>query len=448
MSRFRALLLAGLLVRALSLPLNGTLDVEVWKTWSHAAATQGILTIYGVGGDPPVRGLASWGDIHTTVDYPPGTVVVLAGIGYLYRAFDPSFQDSRWLTLTIKLAILLMDVLACSLIWRIARVAGGSPAACRAALFFWLNPALLLNGAVLGYLDAWFLVPALAAVALAQRGRGAAAGAALGAAVLFKAQAVFAAPVVALVLWHASPRRVAAAAWAAASCAVVVGAALLPFALAGALPNLLNGVASLLRHDMLSGTAANLWWIVTWGLRVWYAIPDIGAWASWTMTTRILGIRRVVELGYPNPRPFGSAMAGAAALWGFYRAHRAASGGASIAVLLAAGAFAVHAYFMLGLQVHENHLYLALPLLALATGRDPRFRGITIAVSAMMLLNLLLFYGLGRDFPLPPRNLTLIDTTVLLAFVHLGIFVWHARVLASQTAVGSGYSRSRTTASP
>lgn len=45
-----------------------------------------------------------------------------------------------------------------------------------------------------------------------------------------------------------------------------------------------------------------------------------------------------------------------------------ALGGAAVfaltLALLAGAAFIVHAYFVLGVQVHENHLYLAVPLLA------------------------------------------------------------------------------------
>src|SRR5690606_19788930 len=83
-----------------------------------------------------------------------------------------------------------------------------------------------------------------------------------------------------------------------------------------------------------------------------------------------LGVRRFVELGYPNPRPIGTGVAAAAALWGFYRAHRAARAG-RLLPLIGAGAFAVHAYFMFAVQVHENHLYLAVPLLAIAAAVDP-----------------------------------------------------------------------------
>ena len=430
---FRILLLAGLLLRAAALPLWGTEDMRVWQTWSHAA-TNGVLTMYGVGGSPPERGVVSWGEIHTTVDYPPATLYGLAVIGHAYRLVDPGYEDSRRLIAAIKLSILLMDVIACALLCHLVRGIAGTEAGRTAALFYWLNPAAILDGAVLGYLDPWLAAPVLAALVAARAGAGVWCGAAFALACMLKLQALFVLPAGTLLLWHMSAHPVRAVAAATASGTAVVALALVPFAIQGALANVVQGVGALLRQDMLSGTAANLWWIVTWALRVQYAIPDIGAWASWTMTTRILGVRRFTELGYPNPRPIGAALVIAASGWGLHRAHRAMRHGASLMVLLGAGAFVIHAYFMLAVQVHENHLYLALPLLAGAAAIDARYRAVAVSISAVMTVNLLLFYGIGRDLPPPPRTLTVIDTSVLLAFVHVVVFVWHADVLHRVTS--------------
>jgi len=428
---FRLLLFTGLVLRIVALPLEGTGDVHVWKTWSYAA-TNGILEMYGVGGTPPVRGIVEWGEVRTTVDYPPGTLAGLAIVGHLYRAIEPAYADTRQLTAAIKLSILLMDVLACALVWRLTGDIAGNTAARVAALYYWLNPAILLGGAFLGYLDAWMAVPILAALVAARSGAGVLCGAALAAALLVKLQAVFAVPLAALLLWHGSRVPVRATATAAAAFLAVAALGLLPFALHGALPNLVQGVGALLRHDMLSGNAANAWWIITWFLRAWYAVPDLGAWAAWTMPTRILGVRRFVELGYPNPRPIGTALLAAAALWAYYRAHLAARRG-SLVPLIGAGAFTIQAYFMLSVQVHENHLYLAIPLLAVAAALDPRYRGVAAAISLVMTLNLALFYGLGGDVPPPARTATVLDSTVLLSFAHLAVFAWHSRVLARVT---------------
>lgn len=430
---FRKLLLLGLLLRAAVLPLAGTEDVQVWKTWSYGAA-EGITSMYGVGGHPSVRGVVSWGDVHTTVDYPPATLAGLSVVGYAYRLLDPAFTDSRELTVLIKLSILLMDAVACWLLWVLVRRIAGEAAGQLAAVFYWLNPAAILDGAILGYLDPWMLVPILGGLIAAHAGAAVVCGAALAIGMLLKLQAVFAVPVAALLLWHASRRPLHASVIAAASALAVATLSLLPFVLRGALPNVAQGVGSLLRHDMLSGTAANAWWIVTWILRASYAAGDLGTWEAWTLPVRILGIRRLMELGYPNPRPLATALVIGLSVWGFHRAQRAATTRPSPVVLLASGAFAVHAYFMLGVQVHENHLFLALPLLAAVAAVDPRYRAVAGTISAVMTLNLLLFYGIGRDLPPLPRTATIIDATVLLSIVHVAIFTWHGRVLQQVTS--------------
>jgi hypothetical protein len=164
-------------------------------------------------------------------------------------------------------------------------------------------------------------------------------------------------------------------------------------------------------------------------MRASYAVHDLGIWGAWTMTVRILGVSRVVALGYPNPRPLAAVFVMAAALWGLWRVRHARD----LAVLLACAAFIVHAYFVLGVQVHENHLYLAVPLLAAAGAAQRALRPVFYGVSAVFALNLFLFFGLGREFPPPPRNVTIVDTTVLLALVNCALLIVHAHRLAGLT---------------
>jgi hypothetical protein len=101
----------------------------------------------------------------------------------------------------------------------------------------------------------------------------------------------------------------------------------------------------------------------------------------------------------------------------------------------ALGAFTTHAYAVLSAQVHENHLYAAVPLLALASGGRAAFRPVLIAVSAIFALNLDLFYGIGEDVGYAlPRGITIVDATVVLAVVNCAALVWHARVLQREAA--------------
>jgi hypothetical protein len=409
--------------------------VFVWKTWSYGALQQGVTRLYGVGGSPPERGIVRWGDRFTTVDYPPLALYELGAAGALYRLFDPSFRDSRLLNVAMKLLPLVAEIGLAVLLWHLVRRRYGDGPAVWAFTAFWLNPAMILAGPVLGYLDPLMALPALAAIVAAASGLPFIAGALLAIACLTKAQAVFIAPVVGLAGWSAGRARSLAA--TAAGGAVVALATIAPFILAGAWRNLQQGVGSLLRHDMLSADAANFWWIVTYVMRALYAVHDLGAWGAWTMTVRILGISRVVALGYPNPRPLAAAVIVAASLWALWRVRHSRH----LTALLACAAFIVHAYFVLGVQVHENHLYLAVPLLAAAAAVNHALRPVFYGVSAVFALNLFLFFGLGRDFPLPPRNLTIVDTTVLVAVANCVLLIVHARRLRSESRTANRDAR-------
>jgi hypothetical protein len=405
------------------MPLDGTEDVMVWKTWSYGALHQGVTSLYGVGGNPPIRGLVHWGNRSTTVDYPPVALYELAAVGRVYQLFSPQFENTRGLNVAVKIPGLLAEVAVTWLLYALALRRYGLATSRWVATAYWANPATVLNGAVLGYLDPLIALPAVASVAAAVTGAPIVAGALIAIACFTKAQAVFLVPVVVLGAWNGSPVKPTwAAARTVAAAAIVSLAILLPYLVSGAGRNVAQGVSSLLRHDMLSAYAANVWWVFTYFMRASYAVADMGTWAAWTMPMRILGISTIVRLGYPDPRPFATAAVALVALWGLWQARHSRD----LSLVCALGAFIVHAYFVLAVAVHENHLYLAVPLLAFAAGARPRLRRIHIAVSMVIALNLFLFFGLGRGFPLPPRTFTIIDATVLLAVANCVLFVWHA----------------------
>jgi hypothetical protein len=96
---------------------------------------------------------------------------------------------------------------------------------------------------------------------------------------------------------------------------------------------------------------------------------------------------------------------------------------------------------MLSAQVHENHLWGAVPLLVLAAAGRPAFRSILFLVSAIVALNLNLFYGFGAGYALP-RTLTVIDATVVLAAINCAALWRHALVLKRQCSTAAEYRQS------
>ena len=117
--------------------------------------------------------------------------------------------------------------------------------------------------------------------------------------------------------------------------------------------------------------------------------------------------------------------------WSLWRIRRAA-----ISPVHALGAaFIVHAFFVLSVGVHEHHMMLAVPLLALAAALRPSIRRLFWAVSLIVALNMNLFYGIGMGLGWSlPRGLLLVDFSVLLSIANLAALVWHGRVLVREAA--------------
>jgi hypothetical protein len=273
-------------------------------------------------------------------------------------------------------------------------------------------------------------LPVMAALAAACFGHPAIAGASFAVALLTKPQAALLAPVVALATLNAAPggRRVRATIAGGVAFLAVLSAAILPFVVAGAFPNLVQAMASLGRHRDLSANAANLWWIVTWLMRGAYAVADLG-WvdAFFLPVRRPLAIATVVELGYPNPRVFASLAVLAVMGWGLWKnlATR------DVAQMAALGGWMVFVYFVLGVAAHENHGFLVLPMLALAAALQPGWRPFAWTLSLTMAINLNAFYGLGEGLGYAiPRRFTGLDLTVWLAVLHVVLLVAWTRRLA------------------
>jgi hypothetical protein len=421
-------LVAGTLVRALALPQPGTRDITVWKVWSFGAMHD-LTGAYGVGGNPPERRSLRWQGDEATVDYPPLSLVELAGAGHLYASFRPQFDDGPWLNAAVKLPGVLAEVLLVCVLLTWGPRQFGEAAANWSALAFWLNPAVLMDGPLLGYLDAQMAVPATIAIAAALAGEVWIAGALAAIAVLTKAQAVFVLPVVAATIgWHPVQDRLRRSAEAVLGASLVGALVIGPYVIRGAWSNLIQAVGRLATHDMLSANAANVWWIFTWILRVEDVWREWGGWRALTQEVRILAISRAVALGYPNARLIGLAIVALAIGWAVWRLRRAPTP----ALAFAFAGWCAYAYALCAAQVHENHLYLAVPFLAVAAGADRRFRGFFWATSAVVCLNLLLFYGLGRGLPwIVDRRWTGIDASVWLSALSVLVFVVATRRLSA-----------------
>jgi hypothetical protein len=433
---------APLAIRIVALPLPGTSDLRLFKIWAYNAATLGPSQVYGVG-----NAASSWRQLTfdgdtASVDYPPLALDELAVAGSAYRAVYPMFPDNTALTIAIKLLPLLAEIALTVLIVAVVRRIAPTDVAWWSAIAYWSNPAVILHGVTLGYIGTLCELPAVASLVSASFGAGWLAGALLAVACLTKPQGILVAPavVVALVAHsRTSFRRVESA---AVGGTVVTCLCLWPLVHAGAFTSMLIAVGHLLSDGWLSGNAANLWWLVLFGARLIH--PASGATMAQILTAP-LRHTTVADfftlLGTPTTSLKVFALAGGAWLSiaaVLFWAMRQAWNSVDVTRLAALGALTVHLYFVLAIQVHENHLALALPLLAIAASQDRRYWSILIGLSAIQALNLNLFYGLGAGVGYAmPRQLSGLDATVILAVINCALLVWHMLVYARARSVAA-----------
>jgi hypothetical protein len=416
-------LTVGALIRIAILPIGASAVDDSWRAWSYHAATRGPWNLYG-----PRGHTVSFAGIDAPVVYPPLALDEFAIIGRAHMALNGGrFDNDVALTRTIKGAIVLLDGMLTALIFLVVRRAGGAASAWWAGMAYWLNPAVLMI-TTLGYVDVFLAIPAVGALIAASYGRPWLTGILFAAGIMTKPQGLFIAPAAALALWNAGHgesgmRRLCEAAAASAMAAALIAA---PVVAVGKTYDMLRSVAVLAGHDALSALAFNLWWIVSY-LFTAAAARAGGLHAALLVHTDIVTHAYAMERGWPHPRVVAILLLAASVLWALKTAVRARDLGLHAAL----AAFIVFTYFTLSVQVHENHFFLALPLLAIAAALRRAFAPVLAAVSVSFALNLYVIFGVRGDGP-PAfvTTLTRIDPSVLLSVINCALFGWMAAVFA------------------
>jgi Gpi18-like mannosyltransferase len=360
LARALAILLAAGLLQVAVAALPDTMgDLQQYRTWVRALVNDGLATAYW---PPP---LADPTAIRPPLDYPPLFPYVLWVLGHGLAALAPAWLDSdRLLDFAVRLPLVLSNLLLAALVYVEARRIVPARAVLALALVA-LNPALIFDTAYWGQADALLtLLVVLAFVSLA-RGRPERAWVTMALAVLVKPLAAPLAPLVALeTLRRFGPARVFRCAGVAA---VAVLAVFLPFAWIGRLGDIVREVV--LQVDVMpfvSVNAHNLWWLVGGG------VPWVSA--------------QVRPLGLLSFKMLSLALFGAFYAVTLVRLWRSSEERASSV----AAAGTALGFFVLVTHMHENHLFAAVPLLALASFEARRLRGFYLVASVTLLANMVL----------------------------------------------------------
>jgi hypothetical protein len=381
-------------------------DLLAYKRWAVQAARFGIAQVYRT----------------SDMDYPPLYAYLLAPLGHLYGWFMPASlqgaRDSLLLTVLIKLPPLLFDLAIAYLLFRFGRryeadrasrgkaTAPGAPTPGTSsrpwglilAAAYLFNPVVLFNHAYWGEPDSIHSFLVLAAFLALGRARPPATlvdrqagktippgriwarlGKALGPAwpawtllTLAMWMKPLAAPFFPLLLvlsWALCGVTATLIGMGAAGLTTLL--VFLPFLISGQGGQVLQrvvGDVGLMAYT--SSNAHNLWWA-------------LGSWRS--SETPWLGPLTSTQIGLAL---FGIAYLGL--LYKAHRLHRSQKGGLQPFQVLGLALGVGFSFFMLSTHMHENHMFIVVPLAAPLLLRGRAWRYFFLAASLGILLNLVL----------------------------------------------------------
>ena len=334
-------------------------DLLEYHTWARTLAQKGLAAAYW----PTSVSLESQESL--ALDYPPLVPYLLWAIGRGVGAVSQEalLHNDRLLDFLIRLPFCASVLLTALLVYLEARRVAPQKADLICALVA-LNPALIFDTAYWGQSDAPCTFLIVLAVVLLVRGRPEWSWVAITCAALVKPLAY---PFMPLILLETSKRFGVYRTFSSATAAALVAAIVFtPFAWIGRLG---DGVCSLVSQidamPYISVDAHNLWWIVGRGLP-WTKVNAHPLGISWnTLSLVLFGAffaTTLVRL-WRSKEPRALYMAAAATGFGF---------------------------FILATRMHENHLFIALPLIALLAANLRWPRTVLIALTITLFANMLL----------------------------------------------------------
>ena len=386
-------------------------DLLMYRSWVRALAHDGLAAAYWPSPGPPSP------DYGLPIDYPPLLPYVFYVLGHAVEAISPAALGSdRLLDFLIRAPLILANLLLALLVF--IEVRRFAPDAAHLALAVAaLNPALIFDTAYWGQADAPCALLVATSVVAMVRGRPEWSWAAITAAALVKPLAY---PLVPLLAFETGRRFGGHRMLRGAATAVVtLCVVLLPFLGVGrffdALKSLVTQVDAM---PYISVNAHNVWWLVGRGTPWTDAHERPLGLLPWSVISVVL---------------FGTLYIAVLVLLARSREARS---------LYVAAATVSFGFFVLSTHMHENHLFITLPLMALAGAESKGLRVAVCVLSATMLANMMLHDPLLTHWaraltpgptlllpqvPAPPADL-------LRRFTDLG-YPWIASQMRGETTV-------------
>ncbi len=358
--------------------------------WDHfdvlgmgaVAAQRGLTHVYSAPTDllPTIRGWVVQNGTPVVIsrrevyppNYPPlATTIFWAQSRWLGVEAPDFVANTRATRLVTSLAPWLFEVATAVGVGLLAHaLTGRTTTAAGAAALTWLAPPLMMNTAVFGQYDALALAPAVLAVAAMAGGRWAAAGIALGVALLAKPQGLLIAPIAGFAALVAAPAGLLPCLGRLAR----LGGVALATVTLGSAPWLLADGAAWLRRCYRMNLFEVLPYTTLEAYNVWYLAALLAerhpVYDVLTSTATVAGLTRDAW----GRVLLGLALAAAAALaWTRHRRRPA------LAIVVFASLW-LWSVFLWPTRVHERYLLYCMPFAIAAAATVPRLRPVVAAL--------------------------------------------------------------------
>ncbi len=366
---------------ALGLMTDGyATDMSCWRGWSARAAAEGLTHFYA-------------DDVFC--DYPPGYIHILAVLGYI----RPIFSSAIWDTLLYKMPAILADVLLVALLYRKTQeITKNETLSLGISLLYAVCPAVWMNSAIWGQVDAVFTLFVLFSLIYLAEGKYSKSAVLYATAVLIKPQALLFAPIYGITIWqNRDAENFGRQLWAAIACfAGTFVVLILPFVFA-------KGPAFI--FALYEKTLAS------------YPFASLNAFNLFTLigANGLANSSLFLGVSYGTIGTIGLILAVCVACFIFYK-------GKDNSRYFYASALLITGVFLLSTKMHERYLFPAVSLLLFAYiyRRDKRILFSACALSIFHYANVAYIYALSRQgitYAMAPDALA-----SLLSLLHLLLF--------------------------
>jgi uncharacterized membrane protein len=363
---------------------KGTPNLPIYEEWANDISKGLLLELYHIKDGQSMS--ASLGDL--IVPYPPITLFVFWIFSQLTKIFITGGFVS-W-GFIVNLSAVTATFFTAAVLSISGKIFGS-----RTYLYFLASPVVFLLSPILGYQDALMTLFLVLGLHCLTRDRYALVGVFFGLALMSKQLSLM--PIAAVIFVFLLQQKFLAFAKICGALLVTILVVLSPFIMTRNLIAYLESQALASVHTMLAAQTANFPYVITFIHR---SIQE-GFWEGLFIGGNGL---RILDDQLRQLTYFGFALiAGIVFLiWVVYFRRRF---GLRAMNYWHVASMMIFTYYLFCAGVHENHIFMALPLL-LCLPASRQVKRIFLAFSIALFLHLLISWGIGASFPVVTSNLS------------------------------------------